>query len=144
MTSAASVLVCVLGVLGRSAGSMPPIQLLDTPPPEASSQAQAFVRPGERTIYLITSTPVFKAAASARDACGAATELKILAAVLAHEEWHSRHGSDERSAYHAQLTMLARLGLGPGSAPYHSVTKSMIAVLKAQRRARPEGTVARR
>jgi hypothetical protein len=144
MTSAAAVLVCVLTVLGRSPSSMPPIELVDTPPPDVSPQAQAFVRRGTPTIYLLTSTPVFKEAARARDACGAYQELRILAAILVHEEWHLRNGSDERGAYEAQLTALNRLGLGPGSAPYYSVTKSMVAVLKRQRRAPPEGTVALR
>jgi hypothetical protein len=144
MTSAASVLVCVLAVLGRSPSSMPPIELVDTPPVDVSPQAQAYVRRGDHTIYLLTSTPIFREAASSRDACASGTALKILAAILVHEEWHLRRGADERGAYEAQLTTLNRLGLGPGSAPYHSVTKSMIAVLKAKRRARPEGTVARR
>ena len=35
MSAAATVLVCVLSLLGRTQASFPPIQLVDNPPPEA-------------------------------------------------------------------------------------------------------------
>jgi len=55
-----------------------------------------------------------------------------------HEEWHLKNGEDEKGAYEAQLTELARLGSGAGTAVYAQVSQSMRAVLKA--RAIPERT----
>jgi hypothetical protein len=56
--SAASVLVCVLNILGRSAETFPPIALLDVRPPDVSERAEAFVRSGDDTINLIWNDPV--------------------------------------------------------------------------------------
>ena len=67
MWSAATVLVCALEVLGRGAGSLPPIALLD-------------VRQGEDVIYLITSTPTFARAQAAAYRCGDREALITLAA----------------------------------------------------------------
>jgi hypothetical protein len=49
--------------------------------------------------------------------------------MLLHEEWHLRHGSDERGAYYAQLTGLQQLGSGPGRWSYEMVRRGMMATL---------------
>ena len=62
MPTAAAVVACALALLGKSERNMPRIELVDTVPIEASVQAEAFVRPSDNTIYLVTSSPVFRAA----------------------------------------------------------------------------------
>jgi hypothetical protein len=146
MSPAASVLVCALAMLGRSEARLPPIELVDVRPPDASANAEAFVRPYHNVIYLITSAPVFRAALSEhRDPCEFRDQqaLKKLASIIVHEEWHLKHGSDEKGAYAAQLTELTKMGSGSGSPVYYSVTRAMQAVLKAQSRA-PTQILARR
>jgi hypothetical protein len=124
----AAILVCVLDVLGRSAGSLPPIELVAVGPTEVSRNAEAFVRLPLDRIYLITSTAAFR---SAR--CENRRSLFKLASIIIHEEWHIRHGiADERGAYEAQLMTLMWLGAGPESAVYHWVRRSMVAVLERQ------------
>ena len=144
MGTAASVLACALSVLGRSEASMPPIELIDMAPPDVSSNAEAFVRRDTGTIYLITSSAVFKNAATVRDQCGYSDAMRKLASILAHEEWHVRHGPDEKAAYECQLITLIRLGVGPGTGVYRSVQVSMIKVLEARKRNRPERVLASR
>ena len=144
MGTAASVLACALSVLGRSEASMPPIELIDMAPPDVSSNAEAFVRRDTGTIYLITSSAVFKNAATVRDQCGYSDAMRKLASILAHEEWHVRHGPDEKAAYEYQLITLIRLGVGPGTGVYRSVQVSMIKVLEARKRNRPERVLASR
>ena len=144
MWSAASVLVCALSVLGRSERSMPQIELIEVVPPEASAGVEAFVRRGTGTIYLITSSPVFRDAADAPTACGESVAVKKLASILAHEEWHVRHGPDEKGAYQSQLLTLLRLGVRPDTAVYRAVQTAMLTVLGAQKRNRPELVVAGR
>ena len=144
MWTAASVLACALSVLGRSEASMPPIELIDMAPPDVSSNAEAFVRRDTGTIYLITSSAVFKNAATVRDQCGYSDAMRKLASILAHEEWHVRHGPDEKAAYEYQLITLIRLGVGPGSGVYRSVQVSMIKVLEARKRAQPARVLASR
>jgi len=141
MLSAASVLVCALGVLGRSEESMPPIELIATAPPGVSARAEAFVRRHTGTIYLITSSPAFLDAAASRS-CDYSDAVRKLASILAHEEWHVRHGDDERGAYEAQLFTLIRLGTAPGSRMYEGVQRSMQAVLKAREQSRPAALMA--
>jgi hypothetical protein len=144
MWTAASVLVCALAVLGRSERSMPPIELIEIAPPDVSVGAEAFVRHETKTIYLITTSPVFRGAAEAgRDRCETSLEIKKLASILAHEEWHIRHGRDEESAYQWQLITLLRLGVPTSSALYLNVQKSMLTVLRHQKRNRPERLLAR-
>ena len=138
MWTAASVLACALSVLGRSERSMPPIELIDTAPLGVSVGAEAFVSQDTRTIYLITSSPVFQTALSGRTHCTDSVEMRKLASILAHEEWHVRHGPDEQAAYHQQLITLIRLGLQPGSSVYHSVQSSMQRVIEARKRNAPE------
>jgi hypothetical protein len=60
--------------------------------------------------------------------------MRKLASILAHEEWHIRHGSDERGAYEQQLTTLIRLGQQPGSGLYREVQISMLKVIEARKR----------
>jgi hypothetical protein len=136
MSPAALVLVCTLGLLGRSADQLPPIRILETRPSSASANADAFVNRAEGAIYLIASAPAFRQALAERSTpgCRPSDSLKMVASIIVHEEWHLTHGSDERGAYYAQLTELRRLGLGPGRWPYHSVTRAMNAVLDAQSR----------
>jgi len=127
--NAATVLVCALDLLGRSAVSFPPIALVEERPPDASSRADAFVGPADRTIYVITSAPAFQSIQRTRDRCGERNTLMKLASVLVHEEWHVQHGPDERGAYLAQLVALLFLGAHPGHPVYLEVQRSMQAVL---------------
>jgi hypothetical protein len=140
MWTAASVLACALSVLGRSEASLPPIKLIDLAPPEVSAGAEAFVRSG--TIHLITSSSVFQSALSSRG-CSASLPMRKLASILAHEHWHVRHGADERGAYQYQLITLIQLGLPPGSGVYHEVQVSMLRVLEARKKNRPDLLLAR-
>jgi hypothetical protein len=142
MWTAASVLACALSVLGRSAQSMPPIELLDTAPPGVSVGAEAFVSHDTRTIYVITSSSVFQNALTERKHCSDTVMMRKLASVLAHEEWHVRHGPDERAAYEHQLITLIRLGQQPGSGVYRAVQLSMLHVIEARKRNKPERLLA--
>jgi hypothetical protein len=138
MWTAASVLACALSVLGRSEQSMPPIELIDIAPPGVSVGAEAFVSLDSRTIYLITSSSVFQDALKERKHCSDSVIMRKLASILAHEEWHVRHGPDERAAYEQQLITLIRLGIQPGSGMYRSVQVSMQRVIEARKRNKPE------
>jgi len=51
--------------------------------------------------------------------------LRKLASILVHEEWHLRHGADERAAYHAQLRELLRLGETPERRNYRGVLRAL-------------------
>ena len=133
MWSAASVLVCVLDLLGRSAGSFPPITLLDVRPKDVSVQADAFVRAGDDTIHLMTSGPAFQRVQRSPRKCGNLDDVRRLASILVHEEWHVRHGPDERGAYEAQLTALIALDAGPGSPVFGGVVRAMVDTLARQR-----------
>ena len=136
MWTAASVLACALAVLGRSERNMPPIELIDIAPPGVSVGAEAFIQRDTGTIYLITSSSVFRTALTAHTHCTESMAMRKLASILAHEEWHVRHGPDERAAYENQLTTLLRLGLHPGSAVYREVQVSMLRVIEARKRNR--------
>jgi hypothetical protein len=133
-----------MGLLGRSPASMPAVEVLATPPFDVSSNAEAFVRRGDATIYVVASSPAFREAR-----CGDNRSLIRLASVLVHEEWHVRNGSDERGAYEAQLLAILRLGETPASLVYRGVYQSMRVVLQSQkaeegrRAARQPGTPAR-
>lgn len=139
MLCAAAVVMCALDLLYRPVSSFPPIVLIDTRPPDVTATAEAFVRRNPDTIYLITSTPTFRAAhAGHRDA------LQKVASILVHEDWHIRNGPDERRAYETQLMTLLSLGVGEGRPVFAEVRRSMRLALAAQKRAapRPEGVVA--
>ena len=131
MWSAATVLTCALDLLSGRFPSPAPIELLDSRPRSISMTAEAFVHAD--TIYLITSTPVFRLARAAREECGEKQAILKLASIIVHERWHLEHGFDERPAYEAQLTALSSLGAGVGTPVYHGVMKSMEAVLRAAR-----------
>ena len=137
MSTAATVLVCVLNLLGRTQASFPPIQLVETPPPQAHPKVEAYISEGG-IINLVTTSVVFQEAAEDPDRCRMPA-MKKLASILIHEERHIKYGDDEDGAYHAQLIALTMLGLPPDSNVYVSVQKSMLAVLKAKRR-QPAGT----
>ena len=142
MSSAAAVVACALALLGESERTMPRIELVDVPPIGTSAQVEAYVRRSDRTIYLVTSSQVFRDAMGAREECGDRLSVRKLASILAHEEWHIEHGPDERGAYQAQLTALIRIGVQPGTGLYASVVRAMQAVLKKQRYDRPDIVVA--
>jgi hypothetical protein len=135
MWTAASVLVCVLDVLGRNANTLPPIVMLEVRPPDVSLHADAFVRQGDDTIYLITSNPTFQRVQRSKDMCAHRDALRKLASILIHEEWHVRNGNDERGAYIAQLTALIRLNAGTEHPLYGEVMHSMQVALAAPTRA---------
>jgi hypothetical protein len=130
MPTAVAIVACALAMLGRSERNFPPIELVDTIPIDVSVQAEAFVRPPARTIYLVTSSPMFRVAQKSRAECGDYFAVKKLASILAHEEWHVKNGSDERGAYQAQLTALSLMGVAPDNSLYTGVVRSMQAVLK--------------
>jgi hypothetical protein len=132
--SAEAVFVCALGLLGRSAQSFPPVDFVERPPVGLSASVQGYALP-EKRISLITSTSAFVEARSAFTPCNNVIALREIAGVLVHEEWHVRHGPDERSAYEAQLTALAALGSGHGSALYNKVFRAKQAVLAEKRNA---------
>lgn len=127
MSISSFVLVCALDLLGQSAGSFPPIHIVQRPA-DASPHATAFVRRDERAIYIVASSPLFSRLLEAnrhRQQCREPDALRLLASMIVHEEWHLRHGPDERGAYMAQLTQLGALGIGPGRWPYDAVRQAM-------------------
>jgi hypothetical protein len=131
--SAPIVLACALDLLGRTT-DLPAIQLVDAPPSDVSRLSEAFTRPGSETIYVITSTEVFRQAQKSLRKCGDYDAVRKLASIIVHEQWHVRHGPDERGAYQAQLTTLAALGAGMQTPTYDNVLRSM---LRVQRHANP-------
>ena len=70
MWNAATVLVCALDILGRSAATFPPIILLAERPPDVSHMAEAFTRTGVEAIYVFTSSETFRAIQRATLPCG--------------------------------------------------------------------------
>lgn len=133
MTAAGAVLVCALDVLGRSLHTFPPIRILDERPPDVSAAAEGFVGRADRSINLIASSPSFRAAAASVESTGHCRDRSaviMIASIIVHEEWHLRHGPDERAAYAAQLTALHALGQGPDTAAYHQVKRAMLTVLE--------------
>jgi hypothetical protein len=134
MWTAETVVACALTLLTRSAASLPPIEFVDVPPADVSSQAHGFVREGEARIYLVTSSDFFRRAQRATYRCGDLEAHRILASVIAHEEWHVKHGRDEVGAYHAQLMTLQLLGARSGNPAYTAVWRSARAAL-ARRKA---------
>jgi hypothetical protein len=128
MWSAASVLVCALSILGRPERSFHPIAFVESVPRGGSPNAEAFVLRDPDTIYLITSSQVFRSATESRESCKPRAAIAKLASILVHEEWHLRKGENERGAYHAQLTTLAQLGFDEHSHVYHGVKRAMLSV----------------
>ena len=139
MLSAASVLVCALEVLGSAAGTLPAIQFVDVAPSHASAHVEAFVPLNSSTIFLLTSSRVFRRVQQSQ--CTDLEATRKLASIIVHEEWHVRYGSDERGAYQAQLDTLIRLGARADGALFRGVLRSMQTVL-ATRAPRPRTVVA--
>jgi hypothetical protein len=131
MSSADLVLVCVINLLGRSASQLPPIRIVQMPPPGASKHVQGYVNRVDGSIHLVASTAAFREAEAAQSRgpgrCPARPALAMIASVVAHEEWHLKHGPDESQAYEAQLGTLRRLGLG-SSQEARNVYRAMIVV----------------
>ena len=88
------------------------------------------------TIYLITSSAVFRDAMRVRSMYEDINVFRKIASIIVHEEWHLKHGPDEQGAYYAQLTMLSALGARPELIT--TVRKSMFAAVAEQKRRRPE------
>jgi hypothetical protein len=130
--TAETVLLCALSLLARPEDSFPEVAFVHTAPEDASRDAEAYVRPGDGRIFLITSSRAFVRARASLYKCGEREALLKLASVLAHEEWHIRHGSDEEGAYAAQLMTLTTLKAGPGTPVFQEVHRSMRAVLRRQ------------
>jgi len=144
MLSAATALVCALAALNRSAETFPPIEIIDTNPRYVSVGTEAFVNRSTGTIYVIASSRVVRFAAGPRGQCGDTGAVKKLASILIHEEWHLKHGSDERAAYERQLISLMELGMGPGTGVYRDVQLAMQHVLAARKRSEPVLVLAER
>ena len=129
MWTAETVVVCALALLTRSAASLPPIAFVDVPPAHVSPQVQGFVRAGEARIYLVTSSEFFRRAQRSTYRCGDLDAHRMVASVIAHEEWHVMHGRDEVEAYNAQLMTLQVMGAGPGNPAYIAVWRSRRAAI---------------
>jgi hypothetical protein len=133
--SAETVFVCALTLLGRSQQSFPPVQLVEKVPAGISQLAGGYVPHAEARTVLVTSTPAFAKARMAIDRCGDVEALREIAGVLAHEEWHVRHGPDEQDAYNAQLIALLSVGAGPNTPLFHKVMRAKLAVNDRTKRA---------
>ncbi len=124
---ASAVLVCALHLLGPSAASMPPIELVAQRPSDVTPKAEAFVRRGSGIISVLTETHAYRSAE-----CGAPSSLAKLASILVHEASHVRNGPSERLAYEAQLRALLHLGIDPTSRLYRGVQAAMRAAVAGQ------------
>lgn len=129
MWTAETVLVCALALLARGPDSLPPIILVKSRPPDVSKYADGFVRHGDHRIHLLTDTDTFYYARRAGSRCGATQNLRKIASVVIHEEWHVRYPGDEPGAYLAQLSALIQMGAGPGNPVYMEVWRARRAVL---------------
>lgn len=125
MWTAEVVLLCALEVLGRSAGSFPPIELVATAPANASPGVEAYVGPRDKKIYLLTTSSAFRRLMQNQTRCGDVMAVRKLASVLIHEELHVRENASERTAYEAQLVHLIMMGAGVGTPPYQEVFRAM-------------------
>jgi hypothetical protein len=134
MSPAAAVLVCALEMLGRSS-TLAPVEFTVFPPPNASPNAEAFVTRNPDTIHLITSTSVFRDALASNHAGVQREACRKIASILVHEEWHLKHGGDERGAYQAQLMALEMMHAQ--SVTVTGVRRSMNAAIEQEARRRP-------
>jgi hypothetical protein len=140
MLSSAAVVVCALSLLGRSHTAVP-VHFIESPPPGASRNAEAFIAGNPPAIFLVTSTAAFQEAQYGDHGGNGRNEgCQKIASIIVHEEWHLEHGSDEEGAYLAQLTTLA--ALGASSPVMTAVRLSMMVVTKRQHERRPEVVVA--
>jgi hypothetical protein len=129
MMPAAAVVACALALLGRSQ-TVAPVHFVATPPRHASPNVEAFVTAGEHTIFLVTSSAAFRDAQADPWTALHHEGCRKIAAILVHEEWHLRHGQDERGAYTVQLTTLQLLGARPET--INAVRAAMGTVLSKQ------------
>ena len=143
MWSAETVFVCALALLGRTEQSFPPVRFVENVPAGVSRLAAGYVPDAEARIVLVTSTSAFTKARQAIDPCGAVEALREIAGVLAHEEWHVRHGPDERGAYDAQLIALLYVGADPNGPLFHKVMRAKLSVSAASKRAAEARALAR-
>lgn len=135
MLSAAAVVACALGLLGRSPSSTVPIVFLEQPPRGVSKTAEGFTRLDEPDrIYLITSSEAFRDAQRAPFEAGHRAGCKKIASVIVHEEWHLKHGPDEEGAYLAQMTILEYLRAD--TVVINTVRRVMAQVVQKQRQDR--------
>ncbi len=141
MWSIQAVFVCALTMLGRSEANFPPVEFIQSVPFGVSRSVEAYVLSDERRIVLVTSTWAFDEAQRAQYRCSAIDAVRHIAGVLAHEEWHLRHGGDEEGAYDAQLTTLR--SLGASDTLYNNVKRSKQRVVSEAARLRARGTIAR-
>jgi hypothetical protein len=141
--SAETVFVCALTLLGRSEHSFPSVQFVEKVPAGVSRFAEGYAQYTEARIVLITSTWAFARARRAQDPCGDLEAIREIAGVLAHEEWHLRHGLDEQGAYQAQLIALIYVGAGPETPLYYQVVRAMQATNAASKRAAQAPVLAR-
>ena len=93
---------------------------------------EAYVDARRSAIHLITSSHVFRRAQNARQRCGEVAAIRKLASILAHEEWHVRHGTSETDAYQAQLMTLLLLHADPGDGDFQAVRRTMRMVASQQ------------
>ena len=133
MWTAEVVLLCALEMLGRSAGSFPPIELVATAPAHASPGVEAYVGPRDKKIYLVTTSAAFRSQMASNTRCGEVNAARKLASVLIHEELHILQNADERTAYQAQLMRLIMMGSGVGTPPYQEVFRAMQQTKNRQR-----------
>ena len=140
MWTAEAVLACALTLLGRNVSSFPPIEFVARVPVDVSAAAEAYVRVNDNRIFLVTTSRHFQSLQLARDRCGDLMAARKLASVLIHEETHLKQGTDEATAYNAQLTALTALGSGIGSPPYMEVVRAMHHTLAKPKR-KPERIV---
>jgi len=143
--TAEAVFVCALRLLGRSQQSFPPVQLVQSVPRSVSPLAQGYMLVGQEGFVLVTSTSAFSQARRATNRCGNIEAIREIAGVLAHEEWHLRHGPDEPGAYDAQLTALLFVGADQNGELYHRVmqAKQTVNAAKTRKRLADAGTVER-
>jgi hypothetical protein len=142
--TAETVFVCALTVLGRTPQSFPPVEFVEKAPPGVSAMAAAYTRNADSHIVLITSASAFTRAQRAKDRCRDLDALREIAGMLAHEEWHVRHGADEEGAYDAQLTALLLTGAELNGPLYNKVMKSKLVAMAMRRRDARAPTLVRR
>ena len=143
MWSAEAVFVCALGLLGRSEQSFPAVEFVEHVPVGVSASAEGYAFYTEARIVLVTSTSAFTEARRAIDRCGNVVALREIAGVLAHEEWHVRHGPDEQGAYDAQLIALLYVDAGQDSPLFHKIMRARQAVSDRAKRPAEDQPLAR-
>jgi hypothetical protein len=120
-----------LTLLGWSRDQIPRIVVAKTRPPEVSPRAEAWIQcdgdgVAQPVIYVAADTYTYL------DALREDRQALIkLAGILAHEQWHIRHGLDEVGAYEAELVVMLHL-----HASNIQLTGVWLALREVQRRER--------